>query len=483
MHPDEANQAVRAGILQSSGAYDYDPAEHHGPTLYYLAMPGAWLTSGRNFADTTEATFRAVPALFGAGSILLLLLVRGSLGRGPVLVSALLTAVSPAMVYFSRFYIQEMLLVFFTLGLIASLWRYLQRPGSGWAALAGFFAAMMFATKETCVLSWSALAAAAAGTAWLCPGWRARCRRGGISGMHLLVALLAGAVVTAAFFSSFFTHWEGLGEAVTAYATYARRAAGGSGHDHPWHFYLHRLGWFRAGRGPLFSEGLILVLALAGAAAAWTRRRESEPSTVLPLLLTFYTLFLTALYSVIPYKTPWCALSFLHGMILLAGTGAAALVRAARTRPLQIPLLFILAACLVQLGGQSWMANSRFSADPRNPWCYAQTSTDLLNLARRVEDLAAVHPSRESLTIAVVESPENVWPLPWYLRKYPNTGYWPPTDELPGELAPDIVVSGPGQATPLDGQSQCEYYGLRPQVLLALHIRSDLWERFLAERR
>ena len=35
-------------------------------------------------------------------------------------------------------------------------------------------------------------------------------------------------------------------------------------------------------------------------------------------------------YSAIPYKTPWCLLGFLHGMILLAGVGAVVLVRSAR---------------------------------------------------------------------------------------------------------------------------------------------------------
>ena len=38
--------------------------------------------------------------------------------RAATLAAALLTAVSPAMVYFSRYYIQEMLLVFFTFAAI-----------------------------------------------------------------------------------------------------------------------------------------------------------------------------------------------------------------------------------------------------------------------------------------------------------------------------------------------------------------------------
>ena len=43
MHGDEANQAHKTGILIEKGTYVYDPHDHHGPTLYYLARVGAAL--------------------------------------------------------------------------------------------------------------------------------------------------------------------------------------------------------------------------------------------------------------------------------------------------------------------------------------------------------------------------------------------------------------------------------------------------------
>ncbi|MCL4691580.1 MAG: hypothetical protein KJ060_03610, partial [Candidatus Hydrogenedentes bacterium] len=50
MHGDEANQAVKAGILLDKGKYTYDPVEHHGPTLYYLSLPVAWISGATDFA-------------------------------------------------------------------------------------------------------------------------------------------------------------------------------------------------------------------------------------------------------------------------------------------------------------------------------------------------------------------------------------------------------------------------------------------------
>jgi hypothetical protein len=35
----------------------------------------------------------------------------------------------------------------------------------------------------------------------------------------------------------------------------------------------------------------------------------------------------------------------------------------------------------------------------------------------------------------------------------------------------------------LQKSHQGEFFGLRPEVLLAVHIRKDLWEKFLEDRR
>ncbi|HEX2974040.1 MAG TPA: hypothetical protein VHP11_17035, partial [Tepidisphaeraceae bacterium] len=51
------------------------------------------------------------------------------------------------------------------------------------------------------------------------------------------------------------------------------------------------------------------------------------------IFLASYTVLLTAAYSAVPYKTPWCLLGFLHGMILLAAVGAVALIRSFAPRP------------------------------------------------------------------------------------------------------------------------------------------------------
>ncbi|MGH7944712.1 MAG: hypothetical protein ACREF9_06865, partial [Opitutaceae bacterium] len=79
MHADEANQAVKLGQLLDAGHYEFDPRDHHGPTLYYAAVPVAWLRGERSLATLTETSVRLVPALFGTFSVVLLVCVGAAL--------------------------------------------------------------------------------------------------------------------------------------------------------------------------------------------------------------------------------------------------------------------------------------------------------------------------------------------------------------------------------------------------------------------
>jgi uncharacterized protein (TIGR03663 family) len=481
MHGDEANQAVRTGILMETGRYEYDLKDNHGPTLYYLSLPFAWLTAGKNFAETSEITFRLVPVLFGAGLVLLLWLVRDGLGRWPMIVAALLTAISPAMTFYSRYYIQEMLLVFFTFGVIAAGWRYTRSPSVGWALLLGAFAGLTYATKETWVLSFGAAAVALAVSS------AARASLLALNRRHLLAALGVAVVVAVTFYSAFFTHWRGVLDSVLCYGNYLGWAGGEkSRHIQPWHFYLQMLLWFHEGRGPVWSEALIVALAAMAMLAAWRRRKNTDPESALLWFLAVYTLALTVIYSVIRHKSPWLAISFLHGMILLAGVGATALIEAARPRWAKALLGALLIAAAWQLGGQTVRANGRFCADPRNPCVYAHTSPDLLNLVKRVEQIAAVHPAHRDMVIEVCANPYDTWPLPWYFRKFPNVGYWTRAGDVPADLRPAIIIASmdqePAVAAKLGADWQAEFYGVRPMVLLNIRIQQKCWDKFIETR-
>ena len=221
------------------------------------------------------------------------------------------------------------------------------------------------------------------------------------------------------------------------------------------------------------------------------RRRPPRSSPALPRFLTFYTFLLTLLYSLISYKTPWCALSFLMGMILLAGVGAAAIFRFLPNWPMKLMAAIVLAAGAGHLGWQAYQLNfnPRFMADPLNPYVYAHTPMPLPRLAAQLDRLAERVPEGRDLWIQVVVT-DNYWPLPWYLRKFneERVGYWldakawkqerdhfPP----PAILILSSDVDCDDMATRLAGYGGPVYWSLRPGVLIAVYVRKDLWPAYL----
>jgi hypothetical protein len=183
----------------------------------------------------------------------------------------------------------------------------------------------------------------------------------------------------------------------------------------------------------------------------------------------------------ISYKTPWCLLSFWHGMILVAGVGAATLLRSVQQRFLRLAMGLLLLAGVGHLAWQARLASGPYAADPRNPYVYAQTSPDLLNLVRQVQALARVHPQGNQMLVKVMVTDSDFWPLPWYLRNLKQVGWW---DQVPpNPFAPVMIVGAKLQAG-LDEKKthvMVGYFQLRPQVFLELYVELKLWQAWLAQ--
>src|SRR4051794_19610660 len=111
MHNDEAVNAEKIRDLWLQGRYHYDPNEHHGPTLYYFSLPFVWLSGAQDYGHLTETALRAVSVFFGLALILSIWLLADALGPWGSLLAGFLTALSPGMVFYSRYFIHEMLLV------------------------------------------------------------------------------------------------------------------------------------------------------------------------------------------------------------------------------------------------------------------------------------------------------------------------------------------------------------------------------------
>jgi uncharacterized protein (TIGR03663 family) len=478
-------------LLLEEGFYEYEPEEYHGPTLNYLTLIPAKLVGADKLTEVTEFTLRIVPVFFGVCLILLLLPVASGLGRGAAFFAAILTAISPVMVFYSRYYIQEMLLVCFTFGAIVSGYRYSRSREIIWALLTGMFLGLMHATKETCIIAFGAMFLALFLTLLM------QRRKGTIINIvkpsHFISGLITGVAVSALFYSSFLTHPEGIVDSIRTYTTYFNRASENSLHIQPWSYYLKMLIYFRYGDGPFWTEALIVALAVVGCIAAMTKKGASFANIPLVRFLAFYTLILTVIYSSIPYKTPWCALGFLHGMILLAGIGAVVLVKLS---PNVLPRLIVMALLFeasIHLAWQAYLTEYRYFADSRNPYVYAHPTTEIFTVVRKIEEYASAHEDGYNMPIDIVCPGDDYWPLPWYLRSFGGIS-WSNRIVRDSDSAPLIIATPEVEGalteklytlTPVEKRQMYlflfdhpYYVWLRPEVKLVGFVRKDLWDRF-----
>jgi hypothetical protein len=182
-------------------------------------------------------------------------------------------------------------------------------------------------------------------------------------------------------------------------------------------------------------------------------------------------------------------LGFLHGTILLAGVGAVVMVRSFRGRVTPWLSVALLGGAAAHLAFQSYSASFRFAADPRNPYVYAQTGTDVFEIVRGLEDLARAHPEGASLPVEIV-SRGNLWPLPWYLRGFPNVAWWngvaddakaAPAILLTPDMEPALVRKLYERPSPGERELYVALFDrpveLRPGVELRGYVANSLMEK------
>jgi len=501
MHGDEAVHADKFGDLLEGRGYVYDPNEYHGPTLNFLTLIPARLLSAQNYAEVTEFTVRIVPVFFGVLLVLFVLVVFDGIGRQAAVIAAVLTAISPAMIFYSRYYIQEMLLVCFTFGAIAFGYRYSRQRSVLWALLTGACLGLMHATKETCIIAFGAMLLGF----WLTLlihrredgfGFGEAVRA--VKPSHLIAAIGAGLIVSGLFYSSFFANPGGILDSFRTYATYFDRAGNNQIHEHPWHYYLKMLMYSQYGKGPIWSEAVIVLLAVVGIIAVLTKKALPSVNIHFLRFIAFYTVAMTVLYSVIRYKTPWCMLGFLHGMILLAGVGAVVLVRLAPPVVPRLIVLFLLFGTSALLLWQGYAGSYKYYADSRNPYVYAHPTNDVFEIVRQVEQYADIHADGRRMAVQVICPGDDYWPLPWYLRSFENVGWWNRVctkDKDGNEVLPaPVIIASPAVEADLVNRFYDEsipfeerqmylclfeepyYMWLRPTVKLLGFVRKDLWE-------
>jgi uncharacterized protein (TIGR03663 family) len=141
MSHDESLHTLYSYYLYANGNYDHNPMMH-GPFRYHFTALIYFLFGDNDF------TSRMGPALFGLGLMGVVCAYRRWIGRAGALVAGVLVALSPTLLYHSRYIRDDIFMAFFTALWIYAAFRYLERPAFKWASLMVTAMAVGFATME-----------------------------------------------------------------------------------------------------------------------------------------------------------------------------------------------------------------------------------------------------------------------------------------------------------------------------------------------
>ena len=400
-------------------------------------------------------------------------------------------AVSPGAVYLSRYFIHETLLVFFMFGLVVATLRFYETARPVYLMLSSSAAALLFATKETAIITAVVLLIALGLTAMLVklrtrharssielsppgnPGTiverlrSATAKFGGPSSLIIssVAAISLFLTIEILFYSSFFTNYpKGLYDALKTLQFWAQ--TGKHEQAHPWFTYVSWM-WQE--------ESALVLLSLAGLGFALWRGASS-----FAIFMAFCAFGMFAAYSLIPYKTPWLMLNFVVPMAVTSGYALQEIYERAVAAKLRIIALAIAAGVLAISGYQMLSLNFVHYDDPAYAYVYVHTRRDIFSLLDEIDATAKRVRTGEQTEIAIA-SPD-YWPLPWYLRNYSHVNYTggivPFTEPIiiasSAQLADLMAATGSGYQMVHSHLNPNGTYILRPGIELLIFVRSDL---------
>ncbi len=446
-HHDEAIHAWFSYELVTKGAYVYDPM-YHGPLLYYLTAGMFWLLG------QSDLIARLLPALFGTLLIPLVYYIYrlGYLDEKQAIVAALFVAISPDLVFFSRFLRHDVFELFFTLLILVALLYYLNSGKLRFALLTGIGVAGGMALKEDMpifllIFLVFGLYLIASKKIVLPKTWK----RDALIGILLAVAILA------ALYSSFGTHFEILETGWINAWNHWTAMSGQCRICGPWFFYILLFLLYEV---PIFIFAIVGIIQYAGTGArlkntikifseplsrfrkqpgpelstrelvgASVRQLETHRDSAIFkdkrddffIFCLFWLILSLAAYAVIGEKVPWLIIHQLLPMIFVA-------VYMMTKKKMAVALL----TCLFLIV-MTWHV-AFVPADVNEPIVQVQNSEDVRTIIKIID----------AADIVMIVS-KDYWPLPWYDRghgwdKVKFYGEVLNTDEIYKQL-PDMVIT------------------------------------------
>jgi uncharacterized protein (TIGR03663 family) len=429
LHHDESMHARFSWDIYRSFSYRYNPVLH-GPFQFYLTAFMYFLFG------VSDAVARFGPALFGVISVLLVYPLKPYLGRTGMVLAAVLMAISPPILYFSRFARNDIYVVAWTLLIVLALFGWLHTRQRWYIYLGATAVALSLATKENTYITLAIVGVFIVlrflqeqftpGLANRLPShesvksaladlWRERSLL--FSGIVLFLLIFV------TFFTAFYTHPQDFASGVVKALEYWLAQHDVSRGNQPIWYYFMQI--------PLYE----LVVAVFAVPALWSLTRRGS---LTDRFICFWFVGAVALYSAAGERMPWLVLHLsLPGILLVARYLGQKFSEpnGVRSHRLAFTLFLLIGVYALHTG----MPLSFSHGDtPRDLLVYVQTTPDVPYVVAQIEQVSRKL-TTETEIVGIIDN-ENSWPFAWYLRDYSMVGYIPTIGD-PGEAAFVIVTA------------------------------------------
>jgi len=462
IHFDESINMWFVQRIMEDGFFKYDPTNYHGPLMFYM-IHLMQLFTGFDFIAT-----RWVAAIFSFLT-LALLWFGPQKHRRAFRWASLLLLLSPAMGFYGRSGIHESSFVFFQVLGFMSFHYLLEKDFKKfwWSFVASLLG--MMALKETFVVLILALIPAFAMVAVLerktinYAAWT-QSMIASFKTREVYMPLFAMLLLFLGVYSGFGAHPKGLADFFVALMPWLKTGVHGSGHEKE---FLH---WSKL----LGTNEIAIVVGFFAAL----------PLALKHQWLRFYivtTFFLWLIYSLIPYKTPWCIISILWPFALVTGFALDEITTRWPGWPRYATL-----AVLAGLG--AWEAKVHYQLVYRNPiemvhpYVYVNSTYQMKEFIAQTQELVKEQPLLREQVVQV--STEESWPIPVVFKKFYNLSYFK-TDQRLEENAVLYMVDPKDQQTleeKLKGTGKAAEYKMftldvrQSRSPILVYVRRDLFE-------
>ncbi|OFV67574.1 MAG: glycosyl transferase [Candidatus Syntrophoarchaeum caldarius] len=347
-HHDEAVHGWFTLKILNTGDYHYQPWAH-GPLQYYLTTVVFYLFG------TTEFTGRVIPAIIGVLLVASAYPLRRYIGKNGSLFLALFFAISPSILYYSRFFRNDIYIALFAILILIAILRYVDTKKLYWAVSAGIIAALAASTKENAYIVLFIFVSFA--ILYLIRE-RGHLKIREIIKTNLpaiISAGIAGLFVYFLLYSFFLQHpsdpFHAIPDALDHWSNYTGGPSG------PFYFYIPLM---------ILYELPILLFGILGIIYYWFR----EKGNVMMLFLSYYFAVSMIIHASIHEKAPWLTIHLILPLAIIAASYLDKLMQMDWNGTKKI-LTAILGITLVFMAANSLALNYIRFVDPAEPMIQA----------------------------------------------------------------------------------------------------------------